>query len=72
MIRLSPHRTDAVSAATREISRCAHDAEIAPDMESKKVALDAIWSATRRARELINDAEREARSAALAKVEQAA
>jgi hypothetical protein len=71
-MRLSPDRTDAISAAIREIGRRVHDATLAPDTEAARKALGEVWSANRRALELINDAEEATRREALAKIGEAA
>lgn len=72
MIRLSPDRSDQISKAMRRIAATVQDAINAPDTEAARKALNAVWNATHDAQQLINDAEREARTAALAKLENAA
>jgi len=64
-LRLSPDRSDEVSAAIREVCRKAHEATLASDTEAARKALRAVSAATLRAGELLNTAEREARGEAL-------
>lgn len=71
-MKLSPDRTDAISAAIREIGRRVQDATLAPDTKAARKALGEVWSANRRALELINDAEEATRREALAKIGEAA
>lgn len=71
-MKLSPDRTDAVSRAIREIGRCVHDATNAPDTEAARKALNAVWFATHKAQELLNDVERATRDEALRQLEERA
>jgi hypothetical protein len=71
-VKLSPDRSDAVSAAIREIARKVQDATLAPDTDAARRALNEVWFATHRAAELINEAERATRAEALQRLENAA
>lgn len=71
-MKLSPDRTDAVSAAIRAILRKVQDATLAPDLDAARKALNEVWFATHEAQQLINEAERATRAEALAALENAA
>lgn len=71
-MKLSEDRSDAISSAIREIGNRVHDATLAPDTEAARQALNAVWFATHRATQLINDAEEATRREALAKLGEAA
>lgn len=71
-LKLSPDRTDAISAAIREIGRRVHLATLASDTEAARKALNEVWFATHDAQALINAAERATRDEALNRLETAA
>lgn len=67
-MKLSPDRTDAISAAIREIGRKWQDATLATNTDDARTALLEVRFATIRAVDLINDAEQATRREALAKL----
>lgn len=67
-MKLTPDRTDAISAAIREIGRRVQDATLATNTDDARKALDDVWHATRIAQQFINDAEQATRREALAKL----
>lgn len=72
MIRLPAERSDAISAAIREVTRRSQTAELATNTEDARKALTAVRDAVLTAADLINTAEREAREGACGKLEHAA
>jgi hypothetical protein len=71
-VKLSPDRSDAISAAIREVGRHWQDATLASDTEAAREALSEVRFAVVRAVALINEAEEATRREALAKLEHAA
>ena len=61
-MKLTPDRTDAISAAIREIGRKWQDATLAPDTEAARKALHEVRWAAISAEQLITDAERATRA----------
>jgi hypothetical protein len=71
-LKLTPDRTDAISAAIREIGRHWQDATLAADTEAARKALSEVRFATVRAVTLINDAEDATRAEARQHIGEAA
>lgn len=64
---MSADDREAVQGALREVRVRAEACAQAPDLDAAKVALDAVWAATTRARIALNTAEANAKNAAQAK-----
>jgi hypothetical protein len=64
-LKLSPDRTDRVSAAIRAVASAAHEATLPNDLDSARRALGLVWWAIHDAQAAINEAERETRDEAL-------
>lgn len=71
-MKLTPDRSDAISAAIREIGNRVHLATLASDTAAARYALGTIRDAVLEAAELINDAEQATRREALAQLEKVA
>lgn len=71
-LKLPPDRTDAISAAVRNIARRVEDATLAPDTGALAKALNEVWFATHEAQTLVRNAEQATRDEALAKLGEAA
>lgn len=69
---LPPTASGQVEAALREVTAKALEAQETPDLISARRALNDVWHAVHAAAETLNRAEREARNAALAKLERTA
>jgi hypothetical protein len=69
-MNLSRAANTRIRAAVHAVATRAHEAEMAPDLDAMKRALNEVWHAVHDARETINQAERETREDALARLNQ--